>query len=207
MYKSVSKLGGSPPPLELQVLLSVPDLTNNQVLVHHPPNASRVRVDPTPTHILLESWKISFSATPGSEASSRTSSYASSGGSSPVGPEVTPATVYKHAIATFRSMYSLLRVLPAWRLCKRPRRSRSGNLSIALRMRVRDSGASEDWEGTEEVMRVLGFGMSHHNLCHALSSKAVLLHLSFHFAHALYTSSRFSSLFNFPSTANGYFCF
>ena len=142
------------------MLLSVPDLTNNQVLVHHPPNASRVRVEPTPALILLERWQMSYILSASSGHSSRSSSYASSGSSSPIGPEVTPATIYKHAIATVRSMYTLLRTLPAWRLCKRSRRGRGGNLNLVLRMRVRGPGAGAEGED-EGVMRVLGFGMSH----------------------------------------------
>ena len=39
-HKNISQVGGPPPPLEVQILLAVPELTNNQVLVHNPPNKS-----------------------------------------------------------------------------------------------------------------------------------------------------------------------
>ncbi|KAI5120072.1 hypothetical protein M0805_002633 [Coniferiporia weirii] len=155
LYRSISQLGASPPPLELQILLTVPELTNNQVLVQHPPDASRVRVEPTPTHILLESWTLSFAASGSSPVS--TSSSSSQSNSSAGTGEVTLATVYKHTMAVFRSLYTLLRVLPTWRVCKRLRRrpgasTRNGNLGVVLRVRVRNGDASASAD-----TRYLGF--------------------------------------------------
>lgn len=169
------------PPLELDVLLSVPELTANQVLVHHPPSGSRVRVDPTPTHILLERWVLAFvpnpvsshghaSGTPSTSSSTSSSSAASevSGDTVMGAGEVTLATVYKHAMAVFRSLYTLLMLLPAARICKRLRRRgagggarmlgpsgrSNGNLGIMLRVKVRGSDA----EGDDSGMSMLGFG-------------------------------------------------
>lgn len=110
-YKSV--LTGAPPPLEVQVLLTVPELTNNQVLVHVPPESSRVRIHPTPRFVLLETFVLDF--IPG-EA------------------DVQLPTTYKHGISLFRSLFTLLRVLPAWKLHKRLRR-RTASLGITLKVR------------------------------------------------------------------------
>lgn len=124
VYKAVSA-APAPPPLELQVLLSVPDLTTNQVLVHLAHDSSRSRVDPTPRHIVLENWLLNF--VPETCGDSDADS-------------VAPSTIYKHGIPLFRSIYSLLRILPSWKLYKKLRRRtsnayRNGNLSIHLRVK------------------------------------------------------------------------
>jgi hypothetical protein len=125
-------------PFELQVLLSVPDLSANQVLVCRGADSSRLRIEPTPQSILLESWSVQFS--PRREGS---------GSDADLGL----STVYKHGIGLFRSIYTLLRVLPTWKLHKRLRRrgavpsNRNANLNIELRVR---SGQNQDG--------VLGFG-------------------------------------------------
>ncbi|KAG6896830.1 hypothetical protein C0992_005785 [Termitomyces sp. T32_za158] len=113
-YKSV--LTVAPPPLEVQVLLTVPELANNQVLVHVPPESSRVRIHPTPRFVLLETFVLDF--IPG-EA------------------DVQLPTTYKHGISLFRSLFTLLRVLPAWKLHKRLRR-RTASLGITLRVGSRN---------------------------------------------------------------------
>jgi len=120
------------------VLLSVPDLSANQVLVSRGADSSRLRIDPTPQLILLESWSVQFS--PRREGS---------GSDTDLGL----STVYKHGIGLFRSIYTFLRVLPTWKLHKRLRRrgavpsNRNANLNIELRVR---SGQNQDG--------VLGFG-------------------------------------------------
>ncbi|KAI6169948.1 phosphorylated protein that interacts with Vac8p [Pisolithus thermaeus] len=98
IYRSISS---SPPPstFELQVLLTVPDLSSNQVLVHLSPDHSRLRIDPTPQHIVLDDHSDEH---PG---------------------DVAPSTIYKHGIPLFRSLYSLLRILPTGR----------GTLSIPMK--------------------------------------------------------------------------
>jgi hypothetical protein len=121
------------------VLLSVPDLSANQVLVCRGADSSRLRIEPTPQFILLESWSVQF--TPRQEGS---------GSDADLGL----STVYKHGIGLFRSIYTLLRVLPTWKLHKRLRRrgavpsNRNANLNIELRVR---SGQNQDGG-------VLGFG-------------------------------------------------
>ena len=72
-----------PPPLEIQVLFCIPELTNNQVLIHRsdssdtmdlstqqpsPPTGgaspssapSQLRIEPTPRSIVLETWTLTF---------------------------------------------------------------------------------------------------------------------------------------------------
>ncbi|KZP26762.1 hypothetical protein FIBSPDRAFT_674560, partial [Athelia psychrophila] len=104
IYRSISAPWPAPPPppLELQVLLVVPELANNQVLVYQAPDASRVPVDPAPRFILLEKWLLAFTA-------------ATAGSGESSDGDVAPSTIYKHGIPLFRSLFTLLRVLPAWR--------------------------------------------------------------------------------------------
>ncbi|KAL5505015.1 ATG13 [Sanghuangporus vaninii] len=142
LYRSISQLRAPPPPLELLVLLTVPELTDKQVLVQHPPNSSRQRVEPTPAHVLLERWTLAFVL---SNSGSPSSSQMSTG-------EVTLATVYKHIMSVIRSLYTLLHVLPAWRICKRLRRrpgqgARNGQLGLMLRVRARGTDSSADDNG------------------------------------------------------------
>ncbi|KAH0828819.1 autophagy-related protein 13-domain-containing protein [Lanmaoa asiatica] len=130
IYRAVS-FSPSLPPFELQVLLSVPELTNNEVLVYLAPDSSRVRMDPTPQHILLENWLLAFSPT-----------YAPAEHSVEPG-DVAPSTIYKHGIPLFRSLFSLLRILPSWKLFRKLRRRmstpyRNGNLSIQLQIKSLD---------------------------------------------------------------------
>ncbi|KZT71074.1 hypothetical protein DAEQUDRAFT_135657 [Daedalea quercina L-15889] len=119
-YRSISTIHPVPP-FRLQVLLCIPELANNQVLVYHAPNSSRLRIDPTPTHVLLESWDLSF----------RPEQYRNDDRS-----EITPPTIYKHGISLFRSIFTLLRILPAWKLARRRRTggNRNGNFTIELRV-------------------------------------------------------------------------
>jgi autophagy-related protein 13 len=42
--------------MEIQVLLSVPELTSNQASVYISPDSTRVRIELTPRFILLETW-------------------------------------------------------------------------------------------------------------------------------------------------------
>ncbi|EPS95097.1 hypothetical protein FOMPIDRAFT_1054486 [Fomitopsis schrenkii] len=119
-YRSISTLEPVPA-FQLQVLLCIPDLASNQVLVYNAPNSSRFRIDPTPTHVLLESWDLSFRPEP----------YRNDDRS-----EITPPTIYKHGISLFRSIFTLLRILPAWKLARRRRTggNRNGNLTVELRL-------------------------------------------------------------------------
>jgi hypothetical protein len=112
------------PPLEIQVLLSIPDLmlTPSQVLVSISPDSSCIRIEPTPRYILLESWVLAFSSSfdgPSTSSSAESASH-----------EVSLPTIYKLGIPLFRSLYSLLRVLPAWMMFKRLRR-RPGMIGAA----------------------------------------------------------------------------
>ncbi|KAG2352510.1 autophagy-related protein 13 [Suillus spraguei] len=115
IYKAVST-APAPPPFELQVLL-----------VHLAHDSSRSRVEPTPRHIVLENRLIKFVPEPHRDNDA---------------DSVAPSTIYKHGIPLFRSIYSLLRVLPSWKLYKKLRRRtsnafRNGNLSLHLRVKGR----------------------------------------------------------------------
>ncbi|KAL0567159.1 autophagy protein 13 [Marasmius crinis-equi] len=128
-YRSLSS-SPAPPPLEIQVLLTIPDLTNNQVLVYQAPDSSRVRVEPTPKSILLESFVLAFTPRDRRESLDADEHV-----------HVALPTIYKHGIPLFRSLYSLLRISPAWKLCKRLRRrgmaqvNRGNGLGVQVRVR------------------------------------------------------------------------
>ena len=86
-----------PPPLEIQVLLCIPELTNNQVLIHRsddssdimdlptqPPSSptsssahSQLRIEPTPRSIVLETWTLTFAPHPSSNRLSDQGTYIS----------------------------------------------------------------------------------------------------------------------------------
>ncbi|KDQ23490.1 hypothetical protein PLEOSDRAFT_1114454 [Pleurotus ostreatus PC15] len=146
-YRSLSSYvpPGAAPPLEIQVLLTIPELASNQVLVHLS-NDIPSRIDPTPRYILLESHVLNF-AHHGSTASFSSSSSSAS--------DVAPPTIYKHGIPLFRSLYTLLRVLPAWKLYKRLKRraGRNGNMTIIVRVKEADDDVLEF--GTSPALWVL----------------------------------------------------
>ncbi|KAJ3567802.1 hypothetical protein NP233_g6128 [Leucocoprinus birnbaumii] len=126
LYKSITR--HRPPPFELEVVLCIPELSPNQAVVYLPPSSNsttRRPLEPTPELIVLEVWSVSLSG--GENAG------------------VTPPPIYKHGMALFRSIYTLLRTLPSWGLYKRIRRriparamasaSGAGALSISVRLR------------------------------------------------------------------------
>ena len=116
------------------------------MLVYVAPDSSRVRIDPTPRYIVLESWNLEYVPHPHSQ---------------PHTQDVAPSTMYKHGIPLFRSIFTLLRVLPAWKLARRLRRrvggNRGGNFSIQLRVDSVDSSV--------HAGDVMSFGESH-PICH-----------------------------------------
>ncbi|EMD36220.1 hypothetical protein CERSUDRAFT_115163 [Gelatoporia subvermispora B] len=111
-YSSLSSLSKPPLPFTIQVLLVVPKLASNQVLVHCPPGGSRTRLQlhPVPTHILIEEWTLSGTSThPILSADEDDDSR--------------PSKLYKNGVQLFRWVYTLLYLLPAWRVA-RARRQR-----------------------------------------------------------------------------------
>ncbi|CAK5276839.1 unnamed protein product [Mycena citricolor] len=132
-----------PPDLVIEVLLAVPPPGGGTALVHGP---TQTRVEPQPSLVLLEEWRLgcmrrpqhhAASSSASSTASSTTaagapSSSSSSSSSSSAsetssiesidtedGADMQPSTIYKNAIPLFRALYALLRVLPAWRVVRR----------------------------------------------------------------------------------------
>ncbi|KAI0041580.1 hypothetical protein FA95DRAFT_1548537 [Auriscalpium vulgare] len=103
IYRGVSRAQTPIPPLNLYVLLCIPDPAPTRVLVVYPRGGPRLVIDPAPRFVLLESWQLDFR-----QLSSE--------------PDHAAHTIYKHGIALFRSLYALLRVLPAWNMHKRSRR-------------------------------------------------------------------------------------
>lgn len=120
---------------QLQVLLAVPELTPNQVLAHIEPDSSRVPIDPTPKFILLETWTLVFEP-------HQSQSHL---GQLQERSDVAPPTIYKHGISLFRSIFTLLRILPTWKLARRGGRLRGmNNGNFSIQVRVEQRGGNED---------------------------------------------------------------
>jgi autophagy-related protein 13 len=179
-YKTISATG-SPAPLFIHVLLSVPKSNssagagNGNVLValaqaNTPGTDARIRIQPTPRYVLLEKWELKF--IPRSSLDHPPSSPIRQQGSSGQGADgaVALPTIYKHGIPLFRSLYSLLRILPVWKLYKRLRRRTTGpsssQLSIQLRLSDRDQVDGEDGDA-------LLFGMCYDALSMAMLTEYV----------------------------------
>ncbi|KAH7096126.1 autophagy-related protein 13-domain-containing protein [Auriculariales sp. MPI-PUGE-AT-0066] len=88
---------------ELVVILAVPDqLANGDVVV-----LNGVPVQPTPRGLVVERWSLVFDPHTGND-------------------KLELPIVYKQGISLFRSLYTLVRILPAWKLYKRAARRRGG---------------------------------------------------------------------------------
>ena len=117
-----------------------------------------MRIEPTPRSIVLETWTLTFVPHPSSNRLSDQGDLLS-----PL--KITKfliifvialPTIYKHGIPLFRSLYSLLRVLPVWKLYKRLKRriggvNRNGHLGISLRVKPLE-------ESEEALGTILAFG-------------------------------------------------
>lgn len=109
------------------------------------PDSSRVRIEPTPNFIVLETWTL--------ECSPHRAGYDEP--FSNTNMDIALPIIYKHGIILFRSVYSLLRILPAWKFYRRLRRwtsggNRHGNFSILLRVKPLDSGDESQIFGFSE---------------------------------------------------------
>ena len=113
------------PPFHVQVLLAVPRISRDEVIVHTFPDAQPELLDQSHSHILLETWTIVHVA--------RT----------PQGhDEYLPHVTFKECTSLLRSIYTMLRMLPAWkldsRLTKQTHRGSKPKFSVVLRF---DSGS------------------------------------------------------------------
>ncbi|KAK6978009.1 autophagy-related protein 13, partial [Favolaschia claudopus] len=97
-YRSISSVRPHEP-LTIQVLLAIP---SSGTLVHVPTNA---RIGSNYRLVLLEEWRLEYPTSEWWRRRLRSDDK--------VLPD--PATIYKTAISLFRSLFSLLRILPAWR--------------------------------------------------------------------------------------------
>jgi autophagy-related protein 13 len=133
----------------------VPELANNQVLVRVS-DSSRVRIEPTPKFIVLETWTL--------ECSPHRAGYDDHFSHSNM--DTALPIIYKHGIILFRSVYSLLRILPTWKFRKRLGRrtagvNRCGNFSILLRVRPSlDGGNDRHILGFSEYLSKISFRSS-----------------------------------------------
>lgn len=115
------------------MLLAVPDLATNQVLVlTDPSSARRTHVKPTPSHVLLESWVVIFTPSTSRPLGSTTSTSSSISSSE----EIALSSVYKQSITLFRSLFTFLRILPAYKLCKRLKRAGADSSQLCIQVRV-----------------------------------------------------------------------
>lgn len=134
LFRAISSMS-TPPTLVIHIVLTIPELGSNKALVALGPSDQRVKIEPTPRGILLETWTLSATQLAGVSAGSSLSS------SDP--GELSLAAVYKHAISLFRSLYTLCRQLPAARLYQQYRQragvthpSPSSSFGIDLRLQL-----------------------------------------------------------------------
>ncbi|KIL54257.1 hypothetical protein M378DRAFT_857181, partial [Amanita muscaria Koide BX008] len=156
IYKSLSSILATAnhlrpsPPLRIHVLLVVPESSNNQVLVtlsqsntpQHK-STSRILIEPTPRYVLLETWKMQFTPNPDPAQLHPPT-------------DVALPTIYKHAIPLFRSLYSLLRILPTWKLFKKLRRRTNSAAQFGIQL-VATEGADDGYDERTGGGSVLGF--------------------------------------------------
>ena len=141
----------------LDIILDTVGMTPNQVLVLSDQRGRRVRVDSSPSppsstaspssgvrspritrpNVVLERWTLSL--VPPFHA--------------PQPPEL--PSVYKQAIVLFRTLFTLVRALPAWGLYRRLARRRAGvggaGLQIGCRMRMSTGDDDGEREGEVDV--------------------------------------------------------
>lgn len=125
-YRALSTLS-TLPTLTLHIVLTIPELSTNRALVAVDAVNTRIRIEPTPRAILLESWTISATPPPSSNSSSGSSSLSASESA-----ELSLSAVYKHAISLFRSIYTLAHTLPASKLHSRYKSASQSDHSLAV---------------------------------------------------------------------------
>ncbi|KAK4047971.1 autophagy protein 13 [Microbotryomycetes sp. JL221] len=123
------------------------------------PNSGRTPLAQAPSTVVLERWTVrllpppthSPSSSGGGNSMQRASSNPSAAAAANAATEL-PA-VYKHAIIQFRSLYTLVRLLPAWNLHRRLTRRRATGMSgaAALKIGCRMSSVQFDEEVSELV--------------------------------------------------------
>ncbi|BFZ57665.1 autophagy protein 13 [Savitreella phatthalungensis] len=104
-------------PLVIEVYALIRDLTPNQTLVVVDTDGRRHDLGITQGELALERWQIDW--VPHGQLRDR--------------PD--PSASYKKAVVVFRSLYSIARLLPAWKLKQRLSKSRTPGLKIGLRLR------------------------------------------------------------------------
>ena len=115
-----------------------------------PPTPHESGSSRAPRFILLETWTL------GMNLHHR--------GSLDPNTDISPPVIYKHGIILFRSLFSLLRVLPSWKFYKRLKRRAGSNGHLGIQLRVR---------GLKTDRSILGFGKS--QLLKALISFFIVL--------------------------------
>ncbi|BGP08544.1 autophagy protein 13 [Rhodotorula toruloides] len=173
------------PPMVLEVVLDVSDLTPNQVHVLSDQKGRRIRVDggrstsgagaharsgatsplpispgvrsprsaggpnvPAPP-VVLERWVLSLH--PPSHPSPSSSYSSPSPSASTAATQIELPTVYKHSILHFRTLFSLVRALPAYSLQRKLAKRRAGVGGAGLKIAVRTRAGLEDEAREGEV--------------------------------------------------------
>ena len=137
MWKLCDVKNNRPPPMMIDVYIDADDLTNNQSLVIHDESGNWWDVEEAvrsfvesndlgqgrtaSPHVVVERWRI--------QLDEATSDMPSDLGA------ILPR-VYKNSIVLFRSLYTYVKMLPAWRLWKRLLKPRAGQNVPKLRYRI-----------------------------------------------------------------------
>ncbi|KAG9001999.1 hypothetical protein FRB90_011460 [Tulasnella sp. 427] len=128
----------NPPPVIIQIILFIPSPSPGEALFLEF-GGHRTRITSAPRYVLLESWRVDILSRSDSDtAIPHASMPRSTGGTVGSAESDLPAT-YKQCVILFRSVYTLLRILPAWTLHCQLRapvpETGSGN-RMALELRV-----------------------------------------------------------------------
>ena len=128
----------------VELYVDVQDLTNNQSLVIIDEQGKRWDVEealnksssssaggnsePSPSEVVIERWVVQLGESPSHV---------------PQDSSINHPRIYKNTVVLFRSLYSVSRLLPAWKMSKRPSKSSSAPKTPKIRYRITRGPQSE----------------------------------------------------------------
>ena len=138
--------------LELQALLTVPDLSNTPlVLGYQTSDGLDVRLEASPRYVLLETWELTFK-----RRAQETHLNQEQGLYNPTESGLSSSAMYNQCIPIFRALFTLLRTLPAWQIYKKcisfhsPTTEgvlgQSEQKQLGIKLRIRPTGVADKYE-------------------------------------------------------------
>lgn len=127
--------------LELQALLTVPDLSNTPlVLGYQTSDGLDVRLEASPRYVLLETWELTFK-----RRAQETHLNQEQGLYNPTESGLSSSAMYNQCIPIFRALFTLLRTLPAWQIYKGVL-GWSEQKQLGIKLRIRPTGVADKYE-------------------------------------------------------------